>query len=138
MQDENYYKELETLAKEKGIEIYKISAVTKEGINNLFNKVSERLKELPKEELVTKDERVIYELEDEKELFVVTKENNEFNVEGSAIDRVTSRVNLNDNESLYYFFRVLKDLGVEKELKKQGIKEGDIVRFKEWEFEWYE
>lgn len=52
MQDEKLYKELEKMAKEKNIEIYKISAVTGEGIDELLNHVSDILKTLPKEDPV--------------------------------------------------------------------------------------
>ena len=51
MQDENLYNDLEKLAKENNIEIFKISAVTGEGISELLKRVSQVLKELPKEEL---------------------------------------------------------------------------------------
>ena len=32
---------------------------------------------------------------------------------------------------------VLKTLGIEDELKRQGIKEGDYVKILNWTFEWY-
>ena len=139
MQDEELYNNLEKIAKENNMEIYKISAATNTGLRELFNRVSVLLKELPKEELTGEDEKVVYTLEDkERDLFTVTRENDTFLVDGISIDRLTSRVNLNDNESLQYFFRVLRDIGVEDQLKNKGIKPGDTVKFKEWEFEWYE
>ena len=52
MQDENLYKNLENLAKEKKLEIFKISAVTGEGVDKLIKHVSELLKILPKEDLI--------------------------------------------------------------------------------------
>lgn len=56
MQNENLYLELEKLAKEKGLEIYKISAATKQGVKELLARVSEVLKTLPKEDLVEAEE----------------------------------------------------------------------------------
>ena len=56
MKNENDYIRLEKLAKEKNMEIYKISAATNKGLNTLFNRVSEILKELPKEELYEETE----------------------------------------------------------------------------------
>ena len=44
--------EIKELAKKEKLEIFKISAVTGEGIKELLNKVSQELKELPKEDLV--------------------------------------------------------------------------------------
>ena len=51
MQDDTLYKEVEKLAKENNLELFKISAATGEGIKELMTRVSELLKELPKEEL---------------------------------------------------------------------------------------
>ena len=65
MQDETLYKELSELAKKEKLEIFKISAVTGEGIKELLNKVSQELKELPKEDLVeVEKDKKIYELKD--------------------------------------------------------------------------
>ena len=138
MQDETKYKELEELSKKEGLEIYKISGATGEGIEQLLNRVSEVLKTLPKEELVEIEERVIYTLEDDKDNFTVRKENDVFIIEGKAINRLMGRINIDDNESMYYFQKSLKNLGIEDELKRQGIKEGDTVKVLNWTFEWYQ
>ena len=138
MQDETGYKELEALAKKEGLEIYKISGATGEGITKLLDRVVEVLKTLPKEELVEVEERVLYTLEENENQFTVRKENDEFIIEGKAINRLMGRINVDDNESMYYFQKSLKNLGIEDELKRQGIKEGDIVKVLNWTFEWYE
>ena len=138
MQDENNYKELEELAKNNGLEIFKISAVTGEGLNELFNYVAEIIKTLPKEYIVEPEERMIYTLEEEEDPFTVIRNNNEFTVEGPAIDRLMARVNTEDNESFAYLQRMLKKLGIDDALKAKGVKEGDTVNILDWVFEWYD
>ena len=138
MQDENLYKELEKMAKEKNMEIFKISAVTKEGLKELFTHVSKVLKTLPKEELEESEEKKIYTLEEEKEGFHIRKEDGIFIVDGPAIEKILSRANLSDNESLYYFQKSIRFLGVEERLKSMGVKEGDTVKFIDWEMEWFD
>ena len=139
MKDENDYKRLEKLAKENDMEIYKISAATNKGLNTLFNRVSEVLKELPKEELYEEEKNTkVYTLNKDKEDFTVTKKDGMYVVEGEAIEKLLRRVNMEDNESLYYFQKCIKNLGVEERLKAMGIKEGDTVKFIIWEFEWYD
>ncbi len=138
MQDEELYNELEKVAKENNIEIFKISAATNTGLKELFIKVSEVLKTLPKEELVEVEERVVYELKEDKAKFEVRKEGEIYIVEGPAIERILGRTNMADNESLYYFQKCLKEYGIEDELRRSGVQEGDIVKFGNWEFEWYE
>ena len=138
MQDEEGYKALEKLAKKEGLEIFKISGVTGEGVQALLNRVSEVLKTLPKEELVEVEERVVYTLDDDKDTFVVRKEGAMFIIEGKAINRLMGRINIDDNESMHYFQKNLKSMGIEAELKRQGIQEGDLVQVLNWTFEWYE
>lgn len=137
MQDENLLKELEEFAKNKNMELFKISAVTGEGIDNLMNHVTEVLKQLPKEELIEVEEKMVYTLED-KEEFSITRDGDEYLVEGLAIERLMGRINIGDNESMHYFQKVIRNLGIEDELKKKGVKVGDTVKFLEWEFEWEE
>ena len=138
MQDENLYKDLEKLAKKEKLEIYKISAATGEGIDELMKHVAEVLKTLPKEDLIEIEEKVTYTLEDKKDEWTVRKENNEFIVEGKAVERLMGRINIEDNESMYYLQKSLKNMGIEDKLKELGVKEGDTVRLADWELEWYD
>ena len=138
MQDDNNIREIQKLAKEKNIEVFKISAVTGEGLEELFNHVAEILKTLPKEDIVDVEDRIVYTLEDDKDDFTVQIIDGEFIVEGPAVERLMGRVNIGDNESYAYMERMLKKLGIEDELKAKGVKEGDTVKILEWEFEWYE
>ena len=135
MQDEENFKALEKLAKEKDLEIFKISAVTGEGLNELFNHVAKLIKTLPKEEVVDIEERIVYTLEEEQDQFEIEVKGNEFIVTGPAVERLMGRVNIGDNESYHYMEKMLKKLGIEQALK---VKEGDTVKILEWEFEWYE
>ena len=138
MQDNEGLKALEDLAKKEGLEIFKISGVTGEGVTELLNRVSEVLKTLPKEELVEAEERVVYTLEDDKEEWTIRKDGEMFIIEGKAINRLMGRINIDDNESMYYFQKNLKTMGIEDELKRQGVQEGDLVKVLNWTFEWYE
>ena len=138
MQDEENYRRLEKVAKQKGYEIFKISAVTGEGLNELFNRVAELLKEIPKQELEEVDKTVYYNYEDENEGWRITRENNTFVIDGKEIENVMRRVNFSDYESLAYFHNTLKKMGIEAELKRRGIKEGDIVKIFDLEFQYEE
>lgn len=138
MQDETLYEQLEKLAKEKNIEIFKISAATGEGLKELFTHVSKVLKDLPKEDVEEVEEKKVYTLKKEEEGFNVRIENGVYIVDGPAIEKILRRANLEDNESLYYFQKSIRFLGVEDRLKQMGIKEGDTVKFMDWEMEWFD
>ena len=137
MTDEKLYKDLENLAKKNNQKIFKISAVTGEGIEDLMNYVSSILKTLPKENIVEfSDKEKIYTLKEDKNTFTVTREKGMFVVKGEKVDRIIRRVNIEDYESLFYLHRKLDEIGLNKELKRQGIKEGDIVKIGDYEMEW--
>ena len=103
----------------------------------MFKVVAEELKNLPREDIIEADDRVVYTLKEEKQGFEVKKENGEFIVSGPDVDRLMARVNLTDNESMYYFQKMLRNLGIEEALRKAGAQDGDTVRFNDWEFDWY-
>lgn len=138
IQDESGYKALEKMAKEKNIEIFKISAVTGEGVKELFQHVSQVLKTLPKEDLIEIEEKKVYTLKENEKEFSIEVLNGEFIVTGPAIERLMGRINIGDNESMAYFERNLNDLGINDALREKGVKEGDTVKFLDWEFEWFD
>lgn len=138
MQDDTNYKKLEELAKKEKLELFKISSVTGEGVEKLIDHVTEVLKTLPKEELVEIEDRVVYTLQDKDQEWEAYEENGVFYVKGRAVDRLMGRVNIEDNESMYYLQKCLKNMGIEEKLKELGICEGDTVKIAGWELEWYE
>ena len=138
MQDEELLKQVEDLAKKENLELYKISAATKEGVQELIDHVTEVLKTLPKEELIEIEDRVIYTLEEKDNQWSIKEEDGVFIVSGRAVERLMGRVNIEDNESMYYLQKCLKNMGIEQKLKEMGVCEGDTVIIADWELEWYD
>ena len=136
MQDSKLYDELEKVAKEHNQKIFKISGVTGEGVEELMNYVSKTLKTLPKENLIEiKEKEKVYTLKDE-DAFTITREKGAFIVKGDKVDKIMRSVNIGDYESLFYLHRKLDEIGLNQALKKQGIKDGDIVKIGDYEMEW--
>ncbi len=136
--NEELLKEVEELAKKENIELYKISAATKQGVQELIDYVEKTLKTLPKEELVEIEDRVVYTLEDKNEQWEIKEKDGIFIVSGRAVERLMGRVNIEDNESMYYLQKSLKNMGIDKKLKEMGVCQGDTVIIADWELEWYE
>ena len=123
MQDKVLYENLEKMAQKQNLKIYNVSAATGQGLKELIRDVAEELKNLPREDIVEQEEKIIYTLKEEKKGFEINKEKGEYYVTGPDIDRLMSRVNLADNESMYYFQKMLANLGVEEALKKAGAQD---------------
>ena len=136
MQDEKLLKEVEQLAKKEDIELYKISAVTKQGIQELIDHVAQILKTLPKEELIEIEDRIVYTLDDDKDEWTVEKVDGIYKVTGKAIQRLMGRVNIDYNESIYYLQKCLRNMGIDDKLREMGVCEGDTVILDDWELEW--
>ena len=138
IQNEKLLEEVEKLAKKEGLELYKISGATKQGVQELIDHVSEVLKTLPKEDLIEIEDKIVYTLEDEKQQWEIKKQDEVFIVTGKAVERLMGRINIEDNESMYYLQKSLRNMGIEEQLKEMGICEGDTVIIAGWEMEWYE
>ncbi len=138
LQNEENFAKLEAKAKENGMEIFKISAVTGEGLDTLFMRIADLLKDIPKEEFEVEDKVAHYTFDDETPGWTITRENNTFTIEGKEIETIMRRVNFSDYESMAYFHNTLRKMGIEAELRRRGIKEGDIVKIFDWEFEYEE
>ena len=135
--NEEILKQVEELAKKEELELYKISGATKQGVQELIDYVEKTLQTLPKEDLIEYEDRKVYTLEDE-EKWTIKKEDGVFIVSGKAIQKLMGRVNIEDNESVYYLQKSLKNMGVDAKLKEMGVCEGDTVILDDWELEWYE
>ena len=100
--------------------------------------MTEVLKTLPKEELFEIEDKKVYTLEDKKDDWEIKEEDGVFIVTGRAIQRLMGRVNIEDNESMYYLQKSLKNMGIDAKLKEMGVCQGDTVILDGWELEWYE
>lgn len=59
-----------------------------------------------------------------------------FRVIGERVERLAGGIDWTSPEASAYFHRMLARTGVERELRKQGVKEGDTVRIGKLELEW--
>ncbi len=137
-EDSEALKEIEELAKKEGVELFKISAATREGVQELIDYASNILPTLEKEVLVEIDEKVVYTMQEKKNDWTIVEEDGIFKVTGKAIQRLMGRVNIDDNESMHYLQKSLRNMGIEQKLKAMGVHEGDTVILDDWELEWYD
>ena len=135
--DESIYAGFCSEMKNRGYEVFEISAATKDGVDRLLKYASGILDTIPMPILAKDDsnEEKIIKFEEE-EPFTVRRENNSFIVEGEWIKRLIGSTNFSDSESLQYFQRSLRKKGVIKALEQKGINEGDPVKIYDIEFDY--
>jgi len=119
----------------RGLEVFEISAVTGEGVQPLVYRIAHLLEDLPRESVVT-DEVVRFTVRPEVDSWHVDKTGDgEYAVIGREIEVLVARTDINNEYALRRMHRQLDKMGVIKELRDAGAVHGDIVRIREWEFE---
>ena len=142
LETDNDIIELEKVIKKDGYKIFRISSATNEGIDELMKFISNTLKELRNNDMLLAEEsektnkEKVYTLSNDEENFKIEKQGKIFVITGKRIDSLMRRVNIADYESLFFLHQKLDEIGVNQELKKQGIKTGDIVKIGDYEMEW--
>lgn len=135
--DEQAYQSFIEEMKKRGLEVFEISAATGKGVRELMMKTYEELSKLPP--IITFEPQI--DIEEERFVdksgkgYEIHRENDKFVITGSWMEAVGGSVTFDDNESLAYFQRALINRGVIDELIGMGIKEGQIVKIGDLEFE---
>ena len=126
--------------KQKNIPVYEVSAVTGAGLQKVVNTLADMLDNIPKGSLYDDDKfesHVIYKFKEEKP-FTITKEDNTFIIKGEKIEKLLLMSRFDTNEAILRFARKLRKIGVDDELKKMGVNEGDTIKILDYEFEYKE
>ncbi|NRW68399.1 GTPase ObgE [Clostridium beijerinckii] len=140
--DESIFEDFKKKVQEMGFDkVFKMSAATNEGVDAVMKEAARILKDIPVKELeISEDE--MYIPEEKRFTYDITVEHNKeegydvYIVEGTFVDRLLSAVNVNDADSLRYFHKVLRNKGIFDELREMGVKDGDMVRLNDFEFEY--
>ena len=136
-------KKLKETLKLEGVECFEISAVSKEGVDELMSKVAETHKMLGPRRLESEESLEIEQSRAKRaadgariEDFTVEDTPYAFVVRGTAVERFCQMTNWDYFESYKRFARVLKMSGIEKALKEAGASEGDRILVGKFEFAW--
>lgn len=126
------------------VEIFPISAVSRQGLQPLLYaiaKVLETAPEYPLHEVVEEasDKSVLYKHEASKDDFMITRDDDgAFVLSGGTVERVFKMTDFSREESIRRFARQLRGMGIDDALRERGAKDGDTVRLLDFEFEFIE
>ena len=139
LEDESVYEEFKNTLEDRGYKVFKMSAATREGIDDVIAYVSQVLKDAEEIELVSEEELYVPELDAiEEEGLQVEIEDGVYVVTGKALRRIMYSVNFEDMESIQFFQKAMESQGVFDKLREMGIEDGDTVKIYEIEFEFYD
>ena len=122
------------------VEVFPISAVTKEGIDAVLYRMADILDDIKKEPLYSEEKfesHILYKFEEEKP-FEITKEDDVWVITGEKVEKILKMTKFQTDESILRFANKLRKLGIDDKLKELGAQEGDTVRILDLEFEYQE
>lgn len=138
LEDESVFDEFKNELEGRGYKVFKMSAATRQGVDDVIAYVSELLREAEEIELVSEEEMFRPELDEQQdEGLQIDIEDGVYVVTGKSLRRIMYSVNFDDMESLQYFQKAMESQGVFDRLREMGIEDGDTVRIYEIEFEFY-
>ena len=121
-----------------GLDAVAISASTGEGLDTFRERLAALLP--PAEELDAAPEPagvVVHRIEATTDGFAVeTDEDGAFRVRGRRIERIAAQTNFDIEESAERFQRDLARMGIDAELRRAGVRPGDLVLIGAAELEW--
>lgn len=123
----------------RAVPVFGISAATGLGVDRFMHFLSREVVRLQAAVLEQRpeEEEIIIHASPTEDKLSVRKEDAIFLVRGRAIERIVAQTDFENEEALKRFQLYCRRRGLEKELKKHGIEEGDTVRIGEEEFYYY-
>lgn len=118
--------------------VYPISAINNQNLDTIINILAELVKNTKDEPLYDEEiqeSHVLYKFKKEKP-FTIIKENHTFIIKGEKVEKIFKMINFNTEEAIARFAKKLRNMGVDEELEKLGVEEGDIIKILDYEFEY--
>ena len=133
--DENL-KRMKALGEGMGCPVFAVSAATHEGFDALLDETAKMLDTLPPVKHFETEEEDVISVPDES--FEIIMDGPVYVITGPGMERLIDSVNFDDLESMNWFHRMLRKLGIIDALREKGAGEGSTVRIAEMEFDFVE
>ena len=136
--DEEKKQELYNEFKNRNKDVFLISAVTGENLEDLLNFMSQKVDEIekPQSEIVVEEDSGAYN-NDDSAFEIVKAAKDVYIISGGKIGRLAQVTDERNSEQVIRFQNILTGMGVFDKLKAMGIKDGDTVITGHLEFAYY-
>lgn len=122
----------------KDIEVFSISALNHEGIDNVLIRLADMLDEIPISSIYDDEQfesHVVYKFVNDKTFKITKDDDGTWVVSGEQIEKLFKMTKFNSDESIKRFSNKLRKMGVDDKLYEMGAKQGDSVRILDFIFE---
>lgn len=132
---EEYIKEFKKFSDD----VFAISAVTRENVEELKNFIAQKVDEIPKPTFDVEIHEDLGAYDNDDSSFEIVKiDKNAYAVFGGKIKRLASVTDARNLEQVFRLQNILTSMGVFEALEKQGIKNGDTIVVEHLEFTHYD
>lgn len=121
---------------EQGIQLFVISAATRQGLDNLVQIVYNELQKLPPVTIYEPEFVEKVEVADGNKFEIHRADDAAFEIDAPWLLDILYTSDIDDYSSLQYFQRRLQASGIIDKLKEMGVKEGDTIRIDDFEFDY--
>ena len=128
--------EIRSVLSDAGVSAAYISAATGEGVSGLMAETMRMLDKVAVEREVVKLPKKVFRPQPRVSAIGVRKEGDIFVIVAPGLERIVTRGGVTGSELRWHLRRQFVRLGVDKALKKAGVKPGDRVRCGTLEWEW--
>lgn len=130
---------LNKLKKQINKDIYPISAINNGNLDTIINVLADLVKNTKEEILYDEDiqeKHVLYKFKKERPFTIIKENAHTFIIKGEQVEKIFKMINFNTEEAISRFAKKLRNMGVDEELEKLGVEEGDIIKILDYEFEY--
>ncbi|WNQ12984.1 GTPase ObgE [Paenibacillus aurantius] len=123
--------------------IFAISAAANQGIQEVLYKAADLLDAIPDQPLVEEvaevEERKVYRLDKREEQdYTIRRDNEDFVIDSPSLEKLIKRTNFGSHDAVMRFARILRNMGIDAELRRRGAVDGQTIRIADFEFEFVE
>lgn len=141
-EDDPEYVRFKEYVEAKGYEVFPMSAPINIGVREILSAAANKLQQLllePQEE----EEYELFDFEQEDNdpdyrTVTVSYDGEDYVLEGKQLLKIFNSTNFNDNGSLRYLYKYIEKSGAFEKLRELGIEDGDVIKIKDFEFEYYD
>lgn len=139
-EDDPKYLEFKEYVEAKGYKVFPMSAPINIGVHEILAEAADKLQQLllePQEE----DDYDMFDFEADEydpdyRTVSVEFDGQDFILEGKQLEKIFNSTNFNDSGSMRYLYKYIEKSGAIDKMKEMGIEDGDIIRVKDFEFEY--
>lgn len=135
----NSKENLEIFKKKIDKDVYEISAINRENLDTVVDVLSELVKNTHEEVLYdesVQEKHVLYKFKQEKPFTIIKENEHTFTIKGEKVEKIFKMINFNTEEAISRFAKKLRNMGIDEELEKMNVEEGDIIKVLDYEFEY--